>query len=259
MNPNRKIVLSVAGWVAMAGLAGGQIQLPPIGLSPSSSRAPSSEASPNVFSNAPPNYLMPLPPDFPKLSAEYPWFNSQDIPTDEERKALTAAREAAESDKAVIAATEAYAASFAAADERIWASMLKNPQKTPNLDQIKNRQQVHDIIWVMGMENSRDVLLPNPHADPDDPLAGIQRFKFSGFSNGLPASDSPAGIRRAAMQDAGAQAALQKVRDAYQALDAAARAAMGQNAAVEYLMKKYPNLLYGRRDLGFATGAFIQV
>jgi hypothetical protein len=55
-----------------------------------------------------------------------------------------------------------------------------------------------------------------------------------------------------------AQAALQKVRDAYQALDAAVRAAMKKDSALAPLVDQYPALFYGRRDLGYYNATFIQ-
>jgi hypothetical protein len=52
-----------------------------------------------------------------------------------------------------------------------------------------------------------------------------------------------------------ATAALQKTRDAYQALDDAVRQTMKKDPAIDALIQKYPYLLYGRRDLGFEVAA----
>ncbi len=66
-------------------------------------------------------------------------------------------------------------------------------------------------------------------------------------------------IHQDALEDKDAQAAMQKVRDAFQALDDAVRAAMKKDPAINELVEKYPNLFYGRRDLGLmAGGLFIQ-
>jgi len=193
--------------------------------------------------------------------ARYPWIGEYKPLTPEELKVLQAARAAAESDPAVIAATQTYDACFAAADESIRAVMLKNPLSQKYLEQIKREQQVHDTTWVTGIpiSNSSDILLPNPQTVMGEPKEGIERLKFSGHSDGMPAADSPEGIRRAAAEEPEAKALLQKVRDAYWKLDAAVQAAMRKNAAIDSLMKGHLHLWYGRRDLGLAEGTFVQV
>jgi hypothetical protein len=191
--------------------------------------------------------------------SQYPWFDGQALPKPVEEGVLKTAREAVEADAGVIAATKNYEACFAAANSAIRAVMLKNPLSDAYLDQVKNQQQVHDVTWILDMDvNSRDILLPNPPGVPDGAM-GIMRLRFSGRSNGLPGANSPEGIRRMALREPAAMAALQKVRDAYQALDEAVRAAMRKDAAVAALISAYPELLYGRRDLGFAAGGFVQV
>ncbi len=62
-------------------------------------------------------------------------------------------------------------------------------------------------------------------------------------------------IHDAALAGKDAQAAIQKVRDAYKILETAVRDAMGKDPAVKLLIEKYPFLLYGRKDLGFHVAA----
>jgi hypothetical protein len=190
----------------------------------------------------------------------YPWYDGRVLPTAGERKMLEAARVAAEADAGVVAATRNYEKCYAAADEGIRALMRKNPRSDSYAEQIKAQQQVHDTIWVVGQGiNSLDILLPDPHPVEGDPMAGIMLLKFSGFGSGRPAADSVDGIRRVAEEDPAAKVLLEKVRDAYWALDEAARAAMAKNAEMDLLMEKHTYLFYGRRDLGFATGGMIQI
>jgi len=209
-------------------------------------------------------------------------------------KILLAARNAAEKTVEVMAATKVYAERFGTADDLVRSLMFNNPAiNNPDykgyLNNYKIGQVLHETTWNIGLDNSRDFLLPDPIPNPDPFVAGILSIHMSSGTSGphrplaevlshyQAAKDSdPAeaasierqmqdirasygldDIHQAALNDKNAKAALQKVRDAYQALDDAVRATMKQDPAANALLEKYPYLLYGRRDLGFHVVAMM--
>jgi len=220
------------------------------------------------------------PPSIPST----PWFGDKTLPTTDELKVLQTARDAAEKDPDVRADTRTYAERFGAADDLVRTLMFNNPAINDPLNKnqlmrYKSSQVLHETTWSIGLDNSPDTLLPDllfgdwltihmssgrigPARPQAEALAAAENAAlYSPQANArLPAiraSYAVANMHQAALDDKDAKVALQKVRDAFQALDAAVRAAMMKDPAVQLLVEKYPYLLYGRRDLGIGVGASV--
>jgi hypothetical protein len=194
----------------------------------------------------------------------------------------------------VVIATRTYDERFGAADNLVRTLMfsnpaINNPAYKDRVFQFQVGQVLHPMMWSLDYENSRDLLWPDPNPGPlSDHLIVTKMSGTPGPSlpraeaqakelerlDAFDRSDDPRlraeaqdmraidalnNIHQAALEDKDAQAAMQKVREAFQALDDAVRAAMKKDPAINELVEKYPNLFYGRRDLGLtAGGLFIQ-
>jgi len=200
--------------------------------------------------------------NFPPL----PWFGNHPLPAESEKHALQTARNTAELDPAIVDLKTAYTAKWVLADDSIRILMLENPASKPFIQQIVMGQLIHEKVWFADWSyNNRDILLPNANWDPVSDAMGIIVTKASGqvsddppSARSAPPSDSLEGIRSAALADKNIQQLLQSVRDAYQKLDQAVRASMQTDPSTKALMDKYDFLLYGRKDLGYMGGTYIQ-
>jgi len=193
---------------------------------------------------------------------QYPWFGVHPLPSANEKKVLESAREAAEKNPEVADAIKAYTAKWVTADDSIRILMLKNPLSKPFLEGIILSQMIHEKGWMAYSNyNDRDILLPNANWDPISDSIGIMvsisNSPTQNSPRATPPPDSMEDIRQAALNDKGIQQQMQSVRDAYQKLDKAVRAAMQQNPETKVLMAKYDYLLYGRQDLGFIACSYV--
>lgn len=218
----------------------------------------------------------PHPPPIPQA----PWFGSKPVPTEDEQKILKAARETVEKNREVVIATRTYAERFGAADDLVRTLIFANPAINDPLYQkylptLKMTQVLHETTWNIGLDNNPDFLLPDPNVGPvgheflsihmssgtigpRQPLEEVlSHYHSDAATEGIRASYGLDEIRQAALNNPDAQAALQKTRAAFGALDTTVRDAMAKDPAVKALIEKYPYLLYGRQDLGLQVVAML--
>ncbi len=185
-----------------------------------------------------------------------PGFGKSPLPTDAELKILRTAREAADQHLEIIIATRTYVERFGAADALVRDLMFQNPAiNNPAFKEFLARLQVeqvlHDSTWTSDYDNNRDLLLPDPNAGPTGETIAILKLSGAPAPRQPPAPDTLDGIRNTALNNQDAKIAVQRVRDAFYALDDAVRAEMKKDPPVQSLIEKFPFLLYGRTDLGF--------
>ncbi len=259
------------GLAALAVLPALRAQPPPVAPSPAIVPPPNLAVPPIPPPVTRPQLLAERsgPPPIPKT----PWYGNLPLPSDDELKVLTAAREAAEKDREVMIASRTYAERFGAADDLIRTLIFANPAlQDPAYEQylplLKLNQVLHENNWDIGLDNNPDMLLPDPTAS--GPWGSGIIISMSSSSGGylyrlsleqalehtrdVASTRTTYGlrdIRQAALDNPDAKAALLKTRAAFQALSAAVRSAMAKDPAAKALIEKYPYLLYGRHDLGF--------